>query len=436
MSDTEIDKELVALIQQARKAPRNFVLIAKGTACLKLLLSKKPIRDGEVTKARKETGGNVVIRGVCSGDGADLVFQVIEQPAVSDAKLKAFVADTTGLTLKPRFQVVPTLQEVDEADGPVSDGGPPASPVLPASPVPPAPPPPPAPPLPPSSDASRAFAARLKAAKPALDQALSAGDARAQQLRTLSTAMSGHVRSQDFAAAQRTLDEIVQLLGETASGTPTTGDSQGNPSVEFNQRLRTLLPRVKSLSGTPAGDQARTRTAEAGELAKKQNFEQAHRVLDEVETLLNAPVTATEGTGGASGRGFSIVKLGQARLEWRDVRRDALAELDLVKEAIIEAYEGEPKKQGEVREAIRRLDSLFVTLDESLYAELDDVLNAPTPTERQTKIAVAKATVKRFLDFTLTNPIMTTVDDNRFVKDTRVAGPIRAKLNEIAAALG
>ncbi len=252
-------------------------------------------------------------------------------------------------------------------------------------------------------------------------------------------AMSGHVRNQDFVAAQRSLDEIVQLLGEGASGTPTTGDAQGNLSADFNQRLRTLLPRIKSLSGTPAGDQARTRTAEAGELAKKQNFEQAHRALDEVETLLTAQVTATEGMGGAAdeaGRGFSIVKLGKARLEWRDVRRDALAELDLVKEAIVEAYEGEPKKQGEVREAIRRLDTLFVTLDESLYAELDEVLNAPTPTERQTKIAVAKATVKRFLDFTLTNPIMTTVDDNRFVKDTRVAGPIRAKLNEIAAALG
>ena len=42
------------------------------------------------------------------------MFQVKEETSLGEPKLKKFIGDTTGLTLKPRFEVVAALQEVDD----------------------------------------------------------------------------------------------------------------------------------------------------------------------------------------------------------------------------------------------------------------------------------------------------------------------------------
>jgi hypothetical protein len=107
----DIDKELAKSIQQAKKTPRNFAIIAKGTNVLHLIVSKKPILEGALAAAKKEFQGNLAIKGIVAGSeaGPELSFHVVELPALADSKLKNFISETAGMNVKPQFQVVPQL---------------------------------------------------------------------------------------------------------------------------------------------------------------------------------------------------------------------------------------------------------------------------------------------------------------------------------------
>lgn len=102
----EVDKKLAKSLQVAKKKPRNFAIIAKGANPLKLLVSKKPIADGVLQKAKKECQGNAVLKGVVQGDGGGLVFRVTEQPSPTEVKLRALIIDSTGANIKARWEVV------------------------------------------------------------------------------------------------------------------------------------------------------------------------------------------------------------------------------------------------------------------------------------------------------------------------------------------
>ncbi|MFO0819710.1 MAG: hypothetical protein U1A77_17310 [Pirellulales bacterium] len=126
MADHEFDKELTKSIQVAKTKPRNFAIIAKGTTILKLLVERKPIKEGLLNKAKRECQGNAIIKGVVRGIGDELVFQTTEQPAITDVKLKAYLVDVSQLLLKARFELVPTLIEIDDGtpdDAPTPDAG-------------------------------------------------------------------------------------------------------------------------------------------------------------------------------------------------------------------------------------------------------------------------------------------------------------------------
>ncbi len=116
MPADDVDEELAKAVVVAKKKPRNFALFSKGANVLKLLLSKKPIKDEAILKTKKDVQANTILRGVVQGEGADLVFQVLEEPSVAEAKLKKFLSESTGLMLKPCFKIVASLPEVDEDD--------------------------------------------------------------------------------------------------------------------------------------------------------------------------------------------------------------------------------------------------------------------------------------------------------------------------------
>lgn len=56
-ADSKLDENLVEGLKQAKKAPRNFALIVKGAAPVKLLVRKKKIKDAELLKAKTEAKG-------------------------------------------------------------------------------------------------------------------------------------------------------------------------------------------------------------------------------------------------------------------------------------------------------------------------------------------------------------------------------------------
>lgn len=107
----DIDTDLAKKLRKALKQPRNFAIIARGVEPLKLFVQKKPLKISELKAAKSELGGKQIIQGICQGDGGkEIVFKVEErEPRIRPTTFRKFIAEKSGLTLTPRFEVVEEL---------------------------------------------------------------------------------------------------------------------------------------------------------------------------------------------------------------------------------------------------------------------------------------------------------------------------------------
>ena len=224
-----LDEELASGLRQARKKPRNFAIIAKGPKILKMFVQKKPLKAGELQKAKGEYKGNVIIRGVCIGDGPEMVFQVAdEEPAIKTAIFRAFITEQTELKMKPRWQVVAQLAEVDDNEDESSEAEEEetaASETEDSSAEIPATPPPPqvtqetaeAPPQP-GADAGKAILAALNKLSPAIKAAVGANPNRKNDILQPVARVQALVKSGEFNDAKAALLQIGQLLKQLTAG--------------------------------------------------------------------------------------------------------------------------------------------------------------------------------------------------------------------------
>ena len=112
-----IDEDLKEGIQQARKKPRFYALIAKGSEVVGLIVQKKAISAGVAQNAKGEFKGNLVIQGVCQGDGPQLNFEVLDaEPSINPKKIKTFIDEKTELSIKPQWVVVSKFSAVEDAE--------------------------------------------------------------------------------------------------------------------------------------------------------------------------------------------------------------------------------------------------------------------------------------------------------------------------------
>jgi len=123
MSKTLSDADLDDGLDEAKKKPRYFAIITKGQTIVKMIVQKKRIKDGDIQFARREFGGNAEITGVCVRNGSEVLLQVVEkEPTLKVIKVKEFITEQTGATVKPQWQVVTALTAVpdDEDDVPLA----------------------------------------------------------------------------------------------------------------------------------------------------------------------------------------------------------------------------------------------------------------------------------------------------------------------------
>lgn len=258
----EVDKELAKSIVQAKKKPRNFAIVAKGSNVLKLAVDKRPIKDGSIAKWKKDTGGNIVLRGVVQGTAeGDLVFLMLEASPITEAKLKKFIGDTADLTTRPVFKVVPALAEVDdqspdEQEGKEGEATEKTSGVA-ETPTPSVPPPPPPPPPVTAADPALAFNARLKELMPEIKQA-SAG-AQGTLIKQTTAEAGAAAQKKDFALAHQLLDKIEELL--IAEGIV--------PNVDANKADRNEFPKRWALAKKTWLDSLDTVNDQISKLAEK-----------------------------------------------------------------------------------------------------------------------------------------------------------------------
>ena len=167
---------------------------------------------------------------------------------------------------------------------------------------------------------------------------------------------------------------------------------------------------------------------------KANQFDQAKAALGQLADLLKSAVPPTAPPTGATGK-VSLVKLGKARLEWITVRDAALADIRKLQAAIAAEFRDDKEQVAELKSALVKLNESIRELEAKLHDELDQVLNA-AEAARPPLVAIARKTLSRLTSYLDTDPIMGELDDNEVVPGMMVVAPVRAKLDEISAALG
>jgi hypothetical protein len=230
-----LDEELALGLKQARKKPRNFVLLGKGGSVLKLIVSKKPIKPADVQAAKSECKATLVIAGIVQGEGAELTFKVVgEEPSVKIPALREYIGEQTGLKLKPTFQVVQEelkpvndMEEGPEAEGEESSGG---SVDSPASETPPLPPPPPGGNETPA-DLLAPLVASMKSLAPHIQALIGKAPGRKDELLGLVGEFQAEVKKRDADAAKAVLTTIAQALKQ--GGSTPSQPAQGKVHPDF-----------------------------------------------------------------------------------------------------------------------------------------------------------------------------------------------------------
>lgn len=239
------NEDLILGLKQAKTQPRHVGLVAKGADTVHLIVQKKPIKDGDLTKAKSEFKGNAVYRGVVQFDGDGYVFSFLEEPAIGLVKLRKFLIESTGLNFKATIQVLPVLPTVpdDELLASMVQSSTPtpepvATPEPPGEPVSSKPVEPPAGPesSEPEDDRLQKFAATLKSLTPRVQQALAAAPERKAELfQAVSAAKSAidEKRADDCPAALKTLAGLLQEI-MAAEGDVAVPDGE---TVDVDERL-------------------------------------------------------------------------------------------------------------------------------------------------------------------------------------------------------
>lgn len=396
----EVDEELAAELGQAKKKPRNFAIITKGTKVAKLIVSRKPIKDGELQKAKTAAKGNGIVKGVCSGDGGELVFQVVgEDPGIRVAAFREFIQAATEMSVKLRFAVVGSLQEVDEGDD--------QAPAAPSGGT-----PPPAPPPPPPTEISaegKAILARLTAIAPTIQTAVTNHPQRRNDVLGAVANVKKQVQANNLDAAKDAVKQLGGLLKELAAP-PTSGStspvqpSPVSPSPEqsapvqpapvqpgpgpvqptatpdstppdpaaerWAQEFGTLEPRYfEALKKAPSDLAGKMRAvfAYATEQAEAKQYNKALQGLTRLAPLIDQAL-AVQGPGGAASEinAGTVEKRKFLAFRWAAIPREISTDLKALKTAIKQQVPDE------------NADDLVMAIEQALsefYGEMKDAID-------------------------------------------------------------
>lgn len=256
------------------------------------------------------------------------------------------------------------------------------------------------------------------------------------------------------------LDDEGQPIESGAKPKPdadkTAKPTELDASRAVTARVTTLMPRMQAMiaSGSDTAKKVVKLVTDAGLAAKgKGGLAAATALLDEAEALLPKAAASAgptgkattdgkpQGDGQATGApatasGLSVAKLAKARLEWKDTRDRAVKGLGKLAERIVEEFRNEADQQAQVNEAVKRLRALADQLREDLEDQLDAALGENDPAKRTERIRTAKKTLGDIVTLVTKDPLMADLDNNEVMPEMSIVAPMKAKLRDIALALG
>ena len=231
MDETNFDKKSKEALKTGLKAAKVkrsfFALILKGGVDGTLIVSKLKIQLPDIAAAKKKSGGNSVIRGVCFGEQEKLIFEVAKPPAPVWAKIvKTIAKRDAGLPITAEFRLgkSPDLNGDEDEEGQAAES--PASgaeeaqgagevagaPGAAETPVPAA--------GTQVAPALAALSAALAKLGPFLQAAIKAQPQRKDELLRLAAECQAHIKSGAAAAAKESLLNLGKLVKAPPPGTP------------------------------------------------------------------------------------------------------------------------------------------------------------------------------------------------------------------------
>jgi hypothetical protein len=238
-------------------------------------------------------------------------------------------------------------------------------------------------------------------------------------------------RNIDIASAG--LDKLEAAINKLRAAAPkpvTDGGPDAKAlSQQVNGALTQMTPEIRAAVTANPGLRAEVAALIEAARTAGDDESKANAALDALRDLVSNPNANTAG-------GFSLVKLGKARIEWIGVRDTSLSAIEDLKAQITDFYSDFPSLLPKISTSIAKLSALIVRIDNNLHEQLDVVLNAKDEETRLREIQTAKSLIGGLNSFIDSDSIAKTIDDNPFDKGLRVVAPIRSKLSEISAALG
>ncbi len=274
--------------------------------------------------------------------------------------------------------------------------------------------------------------------KPLIEAAIKRHPDRKAELIAAIAQIRGEIKSEQFDPARAHTLELGKLLKELASSPPAAppppppqATAGGANTAQLQAAFEKLLPTIQAVRTSHESEQP----AIDGSLASFQSLMQDGKLDDARGVLLNLGKFIKSLAAGAKSAGqLSLVQLGKARLEWLDIWRSGVSEIERLKNTLLEMFRDDAKQAGQLAVALKDLDDTISQIDNTLSDRLDEVINANYDS-RPKLIASAKAIIER-LNASLSTPLMLLMDDNDVVPGMLVVAPLRAKLQEISAALG
>jgi hypothetical protein len=460
MAEAVANEELEKGLKQARKKPRNFLLVGTGSKPLKLVVQKKPIKPPEIVEAKKEVKGTIAITGVCQGEGAKMTFFVTEECAFKTVALKDLIGEETGLTLKPEFQVVPALPEVKEDDDESEDasaGVPPATAAAaqPASAAPPVAPPAPGP-------TAAQLTAALNKLTPAIQAAVAANPAKKAEILKPVADFQAKVKANELDAAKEllvTINRAVSAAGSAAAGPAAPPppkadaaaaakppvapppDAGAKPPLEqadlkaqqtFEKLLDGISDRyVQVLRGQPStASQLRGVMDFANGKAEQNDFTSAVSALQRLPGLLDKAEEEIEqriadAFVDEEDEQRGVVAFRKALLLWSSARDAVRNSVDRLQQAV-SAVDPDAR--------FHKIEGILETYNERLDDALIDCINADNAEDRKFYHERARDLIADYESMLASDAAVLKIDDNPFVP-TAIGKTLTRALKQVAAEL-
>jgi len=400
-----LTSKMIPLLRELKKGeavmPFLMALAGKETVVLVSRRAISPARGKLLKEQMAQPTGLKFIRGECQYENSALTF-VVQSPGAALAKrLRQALLDQTSMRWKVRVR---GEDGVVEEDGDEEDET-----------------------RKPATAHQLAYTQRLLKLRDRYQNALREQHPKAVQFKELMDQANAKANEQqDHAGAIKVLEVLDKALDEPAR---TQADGV-NPGGAFKARLTAMLPRMKEIiavGGASATD-IKLKASEAGVFATKKNFDQAHRLLDEVAKLLGSSGTgaAPTGTQTAGQSVFSKVAFEKVHLDWDSGKKTIEGRLAQLNQAILADAD-----VPEAATAAAKLSKVLGRFNEGLGDALDAMRNMEPGAQRKAAAEKAAAIAGRYLNYLASDVLVSHVDENPFDIEIAARELLSQPLNEL-----